>query len=115
MTDRPVLTIDPGMQFGAVCMAGTRVPADSVAGSVAAGDSVDAVAEDYGVTREEVLVACWWHVTDGEAARSRAKWALSVRRAWGDGRLAGSWAHNAAMILGGHRPGPLADPPDVGA
>lgn len=63
--DEPVLSIDPRRQFGKVCIIGTRVPADSVAGCVAAGDSVDEVAEDYGVSRDQVLTACWWWATEG--------------------------------------------------
>jgi uncharacterized protein (DUF433 family) len=59
---RPTLTIDPGLQFGAVCLTNTRVPADAVAGCVFAGDSVDSTAENYGTDRNSVLLACWYEI-----------------------------------------------------
>ena len=57
---RPTLTVDLGMQFGRACITNTRTPADCLAECVFAGDSVDHVADSYGVTREDVLLSCWF-------------------------------------------------------
>lgn len=91
--DEPVLTVDLRRQFGAVCIGWSRVPADAVAGCVYAGDTVDVVAEDCGVTREQVLVACWWFSMHGGGRR----WV--------------GWRNDAAKVLGGWKEGPCPDPP----
>ncbi len=102
---RPVLVIDPRIQFGQVCIARTRVPADAVAGCVSAGDSVDAVASDYQVSRDEVLLACLWY--GWSCQNSRHVWDRKVAAAWEE------WLDEAVSVLGGHKPGPLRDPPNV--
>lgn len=101
------LMIHPGYQFGDVCCGTTRVPAHSVAACVFAGDSVDVISDAYALPRTQILTACWWYATD--AARQHRKTAHEKRivTAWGD------WAFEAHMILGGHRPGPCPDPPEV--
>lgn len=106
----PVLTIDPKRQFGRVCIEGTRVPAEVVAQCVAAGDSVDETADDYGITRDQVLLACWWYATSGAG---RSKFDRAIRAAWIGEDLEASWTTRAAMVLGGHASGPLEDPPEV--
>lgn len=103
--DGPVLTIDPRRQFGDVCIYGSRIPASAVAGCVAAGDSIESVMDGYGIGRDDLLLACWWYRWD--CAVIRRKWERAVSDAWSD------WAEDALLILGGHRCGPLHDPPDV--
>lgn len=105
---RPVLTIDPRRQFGDVCIDSGRVPASVVARCVVAGDSVDSVAEGYAITREQVLVACWWYGDICSHARRPLKIERKVAVAWG------CWLDEALHVLGGHKDGPLADPPEIG-
>jgi uncharacterized protein (DUF433 family) len=53
----PRITADPQFRFGRPVIAGTRVPVDALVGHVAAGDDIDAVAKEYGVTNDDVLAA----------------------------------------------------------
>lgn len=95
----------PAYQFGAPCVGFSRIGADTIGGMVAAGETIDAICSDYGLTREDVLIACWWYAN--HCAGVRRKWERRVADAWQE------WSFDAAMILGGHQLGPLADPPDV--
>ena len=54
------IVLEPTVQFGSPCLKGTRIPARTVAGMVEAGDSVEWVAQSYGVSSDEVKVACDW-------------------------------------------------------
>lgn len=109
LPDRPVLTIDPALQFGRVCVENTRIPAESIAECVAAGDSVDEVAADYAITREHVLLACWWEVQVERARRSQSKRSRKLLEAWGE------WAdeHVIPCLGGWDGHGPCEDPPPV--
>ena len=53
----PRIVVDDGIHSGRPVIKGTRVPVDVVLGQLAAGLTGDAVAEEYGVTREDVLAA----------------------------------------------------------
>ena len=53
----PHITVDSSTQFGKPVIAGTRVPVDLLVGHIAAGDSIEQVAAEYEVTREDVLAA----------------------------------------------------------
>ena len=53
----PGITVDPAVRFGRPVIKGTRVPIDVVLGQLAAGLTADAVAEEYGVTRDAVIAA----------------------------------------------------------
>ena len=83
MADRPKLSIDLAMQFGSVCVDGTRVPYESLSGAVFAGDSVDSTAKDFGVTREEVLLCCWWEVEVAVQSGRQTKHEREVVERWG--------------------------------
>lgn len=48
------VTVDPRYNAGRMSFTRTRVPVFVVAGSLRAGEKLDAVAADYGLTREEV-------------------------------------------------------------
>jgi len=48
------LLIDQRIQFGAPCIRGTRIPAESVACHYKAGDSVAMIVIGYGVTEKQV-------------------------------------------------------------
>jgi uncharacterized protein (DUF433 family) len=53
----PRIIADPRIRFGKPVIKGTRVPIEVLVGGVAAGMPVDEVAEEYGVTRRDVLAA----------------------------------------------------------
>lgn len=56
---RPAVTVQPGVNFGHPMVGGC--PVETVAGRVWAGDSVNDTAEDFGLSREQVLLACWYY------------------------------------------------------
>jgi uncharacterized protein (DUF433 family) len=49
--------MDASVRFGKPCIAGTRVDVAIVVGDIAAGESFEAVQEDYQLTREQVIAA----------------------------------------------------------
>ena len=51
------VVVDPRVQGGQPVIKGTRVPVAVLAGAVAAGDAVERVATDYGVTVAQVRAA----------------------------------------------------------
>ena len=54
---------------------------------VLAGETVDAVCDDYELTRHQVLLACWHEAVNGTDRRRRAAWR--------------DWAVEAHRMLGG--------------
>lgn len=55
MNDR--IVIDPAIHHGKPVIRGTRVPVHVLLGALAGGDEIGQVAEDYGVTRDDVRAA----------------------------------------------------------
>ncbi len=53
----PGITVDPGVRFGKPVIKGTRVPVELLVGKVAGGMSIEAVADEYGVTPQDVRAA----------------------------------------------------------
>lgn len=53
----PGIVANPRIRSGKPVIEGTRVPVDVLVGAVAAGMAVDRVADEYGVTRKDVLSA----------------------------------------------------------
>jgi uncharacterized protein (DUF433 family) len=53
----PGIVVDPAVRLGRPVIRGTRVPVDVVVGQLAAGLSPEQVAEEYGITRDDVLAA----------------------------------------------------------
>ena len=53
----PRISVDSSVRFGRPVIRDTRVPVDVVVGKIAGGMSVDEVAADYGIAREDVLSA----------------------------------------------------------
>ena len=51
------IVIDPSIHAGRPVISGTRVPADIVVGRVAAGMTVQVVADEYGIATEDVYNA----------------------------------------------------------
>lgn len=72
----PYVSVDPAMRFGRPCVNNTRLSVEAVAGMVWIGESVDEVADEYGVTRPDVVVACWYAGKFGtsESKRWRKRW-----------------------------------------
>jgi len=95
----------PGYQFGAICVYPTRIPVDSVAGCVWAGDSVNATADGYDIGRADVLLACWF-----VAMYPQTRWQQRAsKKAWRQ------WAEDNHQTLAqwdGARTEDTPDPPD---
>jgi len=53
----PGIVVDSSVRLGRPVIWGTRVPVEVVVGQLAAGLSPDQVAEEYGITRDDVLAA----------------------------------------------------------
>jgi uncharacterized protein (DUF433 family) len=53
----PRIVVDESIRFGRPVIQGTRVPVDLVVGKLAGGMSVEEVAEEYALDREDVLAA----------------------------------------------------------
>jgi len=67
--------MDPDVRFGKPCVAGTRVDVATVVGGLAAGESVEEVADEYGLSVDQVRAAL------GYAAHVAAHQAPAVRKA----------------------------------
>ena len=53
----PRISVDDKVRFGKPVIKGTRVPVDLLIGKLASGMTVQDVAEEYGVERDDVLAA----------------------------------------------------------
>jgi uncharacterized protein (DUF433 family) len=53
----PRIAADPNIHFGRPVIDGTRVPVDVIIGKLAGGMTVDEVAQDYRIERDDVLAA----------------------------------------------------------
>lgn len=51
------ISVDPEVRFGKPVIEGTRVPVAVIVGAVAAGDSLEEVAQEYGIAIEDVRAA----------------------------------------------------------
>ena len=51
----PGISMDPGVRFGKPCIAGTRVDVATVVGALAVGETPEAVAEAFQITRRQIL------------------------------------------------------------
>jgi uncharacterized protein (DUF433 family) len=51
------ISIDPEISHGKPVIKGTRVPVEIVLGSLAGGMEIKDVADEYGITRDDVLAA----------------------------------------------------------
>ncbi len=54
------ILLNPKIQFGSPCIAGTRIPTRDVAGMVFAGDSKEYIARSYSITIDELQAAIDW-------------------------------------------------------
>ena len=53
----PGISMDPDVRFGKPCLVGTRLDVATLVGALAAGESFEAVQENYRITREQLLTA----------------------------------------------------------
>ncbi len=53
----PRVVVDPAIRFGKPVIEGTRVPVELVIGKLAGGMAAQEVADEYGITMEDVLAA----------------------------------------------------------
>ena len=53
----PRVVVDPTVRFGKPVIEGTRVPVEVVIGRLAGGMSIEAVADEYGITGDDVRAA----------------------------------------------------------
>lgn len=53
----PGISMDPDVRFGKPCLSGTRIDVATVVGALAAGETVDTVAEEYQLSVKQVLAA----------------------------------------------------------
>ncbi len=70
----PRITVDSEVRFGKPVIEGTRVPVSVVVGAVAAGDTPEEVAREYGISIEDVRAALSY------AARRVEEEAVRVQR-----------------------------------
>ena len=68
--------LDPSVDFGRPLVG--RSPVGVVAGAVWAGDPVDDVADEYGLSVPQVLVACWYMARYGSRVWHR-RWGAWLR------------------------------------
>lgn len=92
---RAVVSIDPGVRFGRPHIGG--ISCEALAETVYGGDTCEDVAAVYGLTRAEVLTACWWAGLEGPP-----KW----RRRWA------AWAAGVHPELAKRAYDTIPDPPD---
>lgn len=53
----PGVVVDPKIRFGKPVIRGTRVPVDVIVGKVAGGMTIDEVADEYDLKRNDVFAA----------------------------------------------------------
>jgi uncharacterized protein (DUF433 family) len=88
IADRPHVKVDPAQSWGRPAVKG--VSCEAIAGLIIAGEELAAVAEDYGLTRADVLVACWYLGLMG-TRQYRRRW-----KAWAEDAGQHMWAASAA-------------------
>lgn len=98
---RPHIVIDPAQRFGQPNVGGVSV--DAVVGMVWA-EGADAAADEYGLRREDVLVACWYAGQYGLPGRN-----FTATRTWRE-RL-GGWAESVTHTLWRCQYDAVPDPP----
>ena len=53
----PGISMDPKIRFGKPCLAGTRMDVATVLAELASGSSIEEVASEYQLTREQISAA----------------------------------------------------------
>lgn len=99
MTTDLFLRVEPGVRFGAPQIRGRS--AESVAGPIAGGDGVDATAEDFGLSRPEALLCCWFMAVYGAKLAGEPLWDL----VWG------GWLRDQSTAMARGQWDGVPDPP----
>lgn len=108
---RGVLTVIPGRSGGSPCFADTGAPVWAVAGALWGGDSVEQLADDYGITRADILVGCWFLGTYGtEGAWWNGTKRHSPGRIWL--KRWGPWARDHSTLFWLSKFDEIPDPPN---
>jgi len=68
----PRITVDEKVRFGKPVIEGTRVPVDLVLGKLAGGMTLEAVAEEYDLARDDILAALAYAARSVAAEEIRA-------------------------------------------
>lgn len=74
MSDRPWIILDPAQNFGHPALGRGRVKVSDVLDRLDAGENWRAVADDYNLTRADLLTACWFDARYGVGTEPRADW-----------------------------------------
>lgn len=53
----PGIDVDPRRRFGKPCIAGTRIDVATIVGALAAGETIETVADEYAASRDQILAA----------------------------------------------------------
>ena len=53
----PGISMDPAVRFGKPCLTGTRLDVATVVGTIASGESIETVQQEFQLTREQVFAA----------------------------------------------------------
>jgi uncharacterized protein (DUF433 family) len=69
------VSVQPGMKSGVPCIAGRRLPTELIASMYVAEGGWEVVADRYEITRDDVMVACWFEARYGRSKRRRKAWA----------------------------------------
>ncbi len=75
---RPRIIVDPAIRWGRPTLEGTHTATVDAAGMVAGGDPVEVVADEYGLTRHQVLLACWHEAINGDYQDRWGVWGAGV-------------------------------------
>lgn len=102
LVTEPHLWITPGRRGGRVCIGGTNVTAEVVAERVWAEGDVECAMDEWGLSRDVVLMACWWWALHEDIEPFAD---VDTRCHYGEWC---AWAHAYAR-----NPGEAPDPPEV--
>jgi len=102
---RPAVVIDPGRKYGTPRLDGTRVACREAADACWAGGTASEVADQLGLDRQQVIVACWFMVRFAQTDQQRQKW----RRRWR------AWADEHEHLIRRDQWHAVPDPPSGGA
>lgn len=59
----PHVVVDDEILAGKPIIQGTRIPVSLIVGQIASGESIESVADEYGLSREQVLAALGYAAT----------------------------------------------------
>ncbi len=74
----PRIVVDPAIRWGRAVVEGTPTATVDVAGMITGGDTVADACDEYGLTRHQVLLACWHEAVNGDYQQQWGKWGAGV-------------------------------------